>query len=199
MNRNTDREESIRWAQERLADYRTIILDTETTGLSEDAEIVQIAVVDTQGNTLMNTLVKPTISIPRDAESIHGISNAQVASAPTFDLVYRDLYRIVEGRTLLIYNADYDMRLIFQSLAPYGLTGTELITSFREIQCAMAWYSQWIGEWSEWFGNYKWQRLPAGDHSALGDCIATLKVLYQMAGMEWHEPHGSSSASTANR
>jgi DNA polymerase-3 subunit epsilon len=46
----------------------------------------------------------------------------------------------------------------------------------------MHWYSQWIGDWNDYHGNYKWQRLPGGDHSALGDCRATLAVLKQMAG-----------------
>lgn len=32
--------------------------------------------------------------------------------------------------------------------------------------------------------NYRWQRLPGGDHSALGDCWATLKVLQKMAESE---------------
>jgi len=202
MQRNTDREEAIRWAQERLADKNCLILDTETTGLGDNAEIVQIAVIDLAGTTLLNTLVRPTRPIPADATRIHGITNEQVAHAPTFDQVFDRFAVIATGKTVLIYNAAYDMRLIFQSLNPYvkqffhELNGIEFI---HEVQCVMAWYSQWIGDWSEWFGNYRWQKLPAGDHSALGDCIATLKVLYQMAGMEWHEPHGSSSASTVNR
>jgi len=32
--------------------------------------------------------------------------------------------------------------------------------------------------------NYRWQRLPGGDHSALSDCLATLKVLQAMAESE---------------
>jgi hypothetical protein len=29
---------------------------------------------------------------------------------------------------------------------------------------------------------YTWQKLPGGDHSALGDCLATLKVIKDMGG-----------------
>jgi DNA polymerase-3 subunit epsilon len=45
----------------------------------------------------------------------------------------------------------------------------------------MHWYAQFVGDWNEYHGNYKWQRLPGGDHSALGDCRATLAVLKEMA------------------
>ena len=34
-----------------------LTLDTETTGLGEDAEIVEITVIDCNGTPLMNTLV----------------------------------------------------------------------------------------------------------------------------------------------
>jgi DNA polymerase-3 subunit epsilon len=45
----------------------------------------------------------------------------------------------------------------------------------------MQWYSQWVGEWNDYHQDYKWQRLPGGDHSALGDCKATLEVIRRMA------------------
>ncbi|MEG4235921.1 hypothetical protein QUA40_28375 [Microcoleus sp. Pol11C3] len=40
-----------------------LILDTETTGL-DNAEIVEIAVINPLGEALLNTLVRPRISIP---------------------------------------------------------------------------------------------------------------------------------------
>jgi DNA polymerase III subunit epsilon len=48
-------------------------------------------------------------------------------------------------------------------------------------ECAMLAYSDWIGNWNEYHGNNRWQRLPGGDHTALGDCRATLKVLRKIA------------------
>jgi hypothetical protein len=45
----------------------------------------------------------------------------------------------------------------------------------------MDWYSQFIGDWNDYYGSYCWQKLPGGDHSALGDCIATLEIIKLMA------------------
>lgn len=52
-----------------------IILDTETTGLDNTAEIVEISVINDQGEVLLDTLIKPTKPIPGDATAIHGITN----------------------------------------------------------------------------------------------------------------------------
>jgi len=44
-----------------------VILDTETTGLYDDDEIVSIAIINSDGQTLLNQLVKPVRPIPADA------------------------------------------------------------------------------------------------------------------------------------
>ena len=61
-----------------------LILDAETTGLGEDAEIVEITIIDTTGKPLINTLVKPSTPIPAEATAIHGITNEMVRHAPTW-------------------------------------------------------------------------------------------------------------------
>ncbi len=42
-------------------------------------------------------------------------------------------------------------------------------------------YSDFVGEWNDYFGSNKWQKLPGGDHTALGDCLATLEVIKYIA------------------
>jgi len=67
-----------------------VILDTETTGLYE-AEIVQLAIINHEGETLLNTLVKPEhpekmmekSSKGICAYDIHGIHPDMLANAPT--------------------------------------------------------------------------------------------------------------------
>ncbi|MFE7243986.1 hypothetical protein [Streptomyces sp. NPDC057580] len=50
-------------------------------------------------------------------------------------------------------------------------------------------YSNWVGDWSGYWGNYSWQPLNGG-HRALGDCRAVLDRLRTMAkgrGFEFSE------------
>src|SRR5579862_3701990 len=72
-----------RWAAEVLADPAAVVLDTETTGLGEDY-IVEIAVLDTAGRTLLDTLVNAQVPIPAEASAIHGIEDQDVAGSPVF-------------------------------------------------------------------------------------------------------------------
>jgi len=164
------------WARRALGDTSAVILDTETTGLEYNAEIVQVAVIDMASRVLLDTLVKPTRPIPPDASRIHHITDAMVAAAPTFAELAPRLYHIIGGKRVLIYNASFDMRLLRQS-ATAANTHWPAMTA----DCVMEAYSAWVGDWSDYHGNYRWQRLPGGDHSALGDCRATLDVLRRMA------------------
>jgi len=175
----TDREKAAFWARSLLGRLDWVLLDTETTGISPYDEIVQIAVLAPDGEVLMDTLVHPTRSIPGEATFIHGITDADVIGAPSFPEIFPRLKEIIAGKTVIIYNAPFDVRLIRQTLAKHRLAAVGL--EEEQVECAMLQYSAWVGElWGD--GGYKWQKLRGGDHTALGDCRATLAVIKTMAG-----------------
>jgi DNA polymerase III subunit epsilon len=153
-----------------------VILDTETTGLGELDQAVQIAVLGMRGQVLINQNICPTVEISAGALAVHGLSKDTLASSPTFDLVFPEIQKVLDGKTVIIYNAPFDTRILDQSRRPYSLP--EISAQFV---CAMKQYSAYFGEWSEYYDEFKWQRLPAGDHSALGDCKAVLEILRLMA------------------
>lgn len=194
MSRKNDRQAAADWARKLLADT-FVILDTETTGLGGFDQVVQIAVIDTTGSPLLDTLVKPTRPIPAIARGIHGITDAMVESAPTFGDIFNALLMAVGGKRCVIYNADFDVRMLHQSEQLYqmerdpawaclDMDGWRALAVWED---AMHPYSEWVGDWSSYHGNYRWQRLSGGDHSALGDARACLAVLQRMAGIERKE------------
>ena len=73
-------------------DSDPLFLDTETTGLHDDAEIVDVAVIDITGRSVLSTLVRPAGVIPVAATRIHGITPEMVAGAPTMDMLWNELY-----------------------------------------------------------------------------------------------------------
>jgi DNA polymerase-3 subunit epsilon len=175
---DSDRERVVDWACDLLERKDWVILDTETTGTLEFDEIVQVAILSYDGKTLLDTLVRPTQPIPFDATAIHGITNDDVKDAPLFPEVYEKLEGIIHEKRLVIYNAQFDVRLIQQSLAKHNLLPFGLDLEY--VDCAMLMYSAWVGElWP--YGGYKWQKLESGDHTALGDCRATLELIKKMA------------------
>lgn len=167
------------WAQSILAQPdQYIILDTETTGLEYDDVVIEIAAIDLSGTELINTRVLPDceFSISRSASQIHGITKKQLQNAPTFRAVMQQLSAIATDKTILIYNAEYDTRLLAQTAMKEGWS-----IDLKNTSCVMLPYAEYIGEWSDYHGNYRFQKLPGGDHTAIGDCRATLKVIHKMA------------------
>jgi len=171
------------WAKDLLSTDPSwwVILDTETTGLGDSDQIVQVAAIDGAGNVLLdNVLIKPTIPISEGASRIHGITDESVKDAKTFPDVWKEIDAVIYGKLLIIYNAGFDIRLMQQSARAHG--------AFLEFPCdwndAMDQYAQWYGEWSDYHGSFRWQRLPNGDHTALGDCRAVLELIKKMAGEE---------------
>lgn len=164
------------------------ILDTETTGLDGQAEIVEISIIDQVGQVVFDSLVKPRQPIPVEATNIHGISNEMVADAPSWADIHAEVCRIVASKPLVIYNADYDLRLMSQTAALYGLPPVQP----AGVACAMLAYAEFWGDWNDYKGSYRWQRLTNAAaqqkvviegqaHRALADVKMTLGVIKAMA------------------
>lgn len=171
-----------------------LLLDTETTGLGDDAEVVELAVIDCAGAVLLDTLVRPSGPVPAEAAAIHGITDAMLADAPTWSEIHARFCDLVEGRQVVIYSREFDTRVITQTARRYGLPapqGFDLVLDPGRIHCAMQAYAEFRGEWSAEKGRYRWQKLSAAAqqqgvtvtnaHRALGDCLMTLGLVRAMA------------------
>jgi len=181
------------WARGHLASG-ALILDMETTGLStHHDEACEIAIIDTFGQVHFDMRIKPRKRIPQGAIDVHGITNEAVADAPAFEDVWWRIKRIIGGHQVLIYNSDYDARMLDAMCDRRGLPSVfhwarhpELPHARKRrqnVDCVMHAYAEYVGMWSYKRNSYRWHPLPAGDHSARGDCFATLKVIEQMAGV----------------
>ncbi len=144
------------WARDLLHRTDWLILDTETTGLNGDSEAIQIGVIAPDGTVMMNTLLRPSKPIPEDATRIHGITNAMVEDAPSFARVRDHLHWLFMDRLVVIYNAAYDVPILRTTARLAGVAPVEFQSA-----CAMLQYSTFVGEWNDYRGNYRWQRLPA--------------------------------------
>jgi DNA polymerase III subunit epsilon len=177
-----DKTEAAKWAADLLKREDWVILDTETTGLGGRAEIVQISLVNPKGEPILNTLVKPLGEIEPEARAVHGITADKCSEAPTWPEVFPKLCEAIAGKTVIIYNSEFDKRMIEQTCRAWKLDSFPLwYQSQTYLDCAMEMYSQWVGEWNSYHHTYRWQKLPGGDHSALGDVLATLEIIKEMA------------------
>jgi DNA polymerase-3 subunit epsilon len=86
-----------------------VFIDLETTGINVSTDrIVEISALKISPNgkeQWMTTRVNPEMPIPPRATTIHGISDSDVAEAPTFREIAKNLAAFMEGCDLAGYNA----------------------------------------------------------------------------------------------
>lgn len=157
---------------------RKIVYDVETTGLLFDEdEILQISIVDEEGNELINSYVKPYYMTDwPEAETIHGITKEMVENAPyAHQLIplVRDIF--YSANTWIAYNGNFDLAF----LKFWGIEVTEHI----KIEDVMFDFAPLYGEWNRFYESFKWQNLTKcaeffdykfSSHDSLEDVKATL-------------------------
>ena len=115
------RQEIIRWARGLLEDNDILIVDTDRTGLKVEDEIVQLAIVNLRGETLINTLLRPVTEVSDEALAVHGITGQELAGAPIFSDLYERARGLLRSHQLIAYNAEFDRRMLAQTCKRYGL------------------------------------------------------------------------------
>ena len=157
------------WANE-ILDSDALIIDTETTGLpnkTPNVEIIELAMLNTRGEVVFDSLFKPSIPIP-NAE-IHKITDKMVRKSPTIVEKWEEICNLMRGRTIVTYNAKFDREVFHTTSEVYDLT----LPDDCQWHCAMqAWWT---------FNDLPYTRLPDSQHRALGDARAALGLIQQMA------------------
>ena len=177
---NPDRVAAVEWARDLLVSRAFVIFDSETTGLSSPVDFVEIAVVGPTGETLFDSLLKPSCRIEPRARAVHGHSGNSLSGAPRFFEVYPDLLEVLYKRRVVVFNASYDRRVWDTVIRHLGARGA-LAGELPRWECAMRQYTRFVGEPAKRGRGYRPQKLPGGDHTALGDALATLRLIERMA------------------
>ena len=99
----------------RPATSRFVAVDIETTGLSNDDSIIEIAAVRFVGGQVEETycsLVRSKKVIPERVTRLTGITQSMIAEAPHPELVIREFVAFISNHRLVFHNAAFDMRFI---------------------------------------------------------------------------------------
>lgn len=90
-----------------------VILDVETTGMGRVDQVIEVCVLGSQGETLLDTLVQ--FDGENKAFHINGIEEEELLRAPPWTEISSVLSTIFSGVHVLTYNVDFDRRMIAQT------------------------------------------------------------------------------------
>jgi len=169
-----------------------VFFDLETTGVNIGTDkIVEIAVLKVfpNGNKESKTwLVNPEIEIPKEASDIHGITNEQVVTEPTFKELAPKVNELIAGCDLAGFNSNrFDIPLLAEELMRAGIDfdmnnrkaiDVQVIFHKKEQRTLSAGYQFYCGKELE------------GAHGAEADTNATYEIL--LAQLEKYDDIGSS-------
>ena len=160
-----------------LLDRRDVlILDTETTGHSRSAQIVEIALLDTRGAVRINSLVIPEGRRRIGASRIHGLSYRRLVEGgarPWSAVAPEVATALREAKTLVAWNSEFDVRMLRQTDERYGLPPT--LPASLHVRCAMIDYH---GDRFSLAGAVMDEGVDEGTaHRALSDCQSVLGVM----------------------
>lgn len=167
---------------------RILIADTETTGLDNDARVVEYAHIECtlQDNRLVErsrfeTLVQPGIAIPAQATKVHGITDKMVKDAPVIRDILPAALNVKKGEHIQVFGHNfpsYDMKLL-DGVYPKGI----------DIGCTLKAARVFIeapGHSLDKLREHLKLEKTGQAHSALADCLDTLQILNVMlADRDW--------------
>lgn len=122
--------ERAEWEQERRAAgaeaaswlaIEPVFWDTETTGLDDHAEIIEIAIVDRSGAILLDTFVKPSQPISEAASAVNGVRDDDVAGAPSWNDIAPQVAELLAGKLAIAHHVAFDDRMLRQTCVRYGV------------------------------------------------------------------------------
>ena len=101
-----------------------VVIDTETTGLSDSDRIVEIAAIAVDPETMQDvehfvTLLQPDQDT--GALSVHGISNDMVADQPRFADIAQEFAQFLHGRVLVAHNLNFDRGFLQREFEDAGI------------------------------------------------------------------------------
>jgi DNA polymerase-3 subunit epsilon len=166
-----------------------VIVDTETSEAGRAARLVEVAALAVRDGTVVGefqTLVNPEAHISSFVTTIHHITDAMVARAPTVGPALRELLSFIAGRPLVAHNAPFDRGVLARELQRAGLPRPE-VPMYCTLKLARRVFPDAPNHRLETLA--RWLKVPAmPSHRALADCRATLGVFNAVAA---RHPHGA--------
>ena len=105
---------------------KEVVLDTETTGLSvkDGHRIVEIGCIELKDliptKNKFHCYLNPERKVSEEAFKVHGYSDEFLSNQKKFSEVVDDFLKFIEGKKLVIHNAEFDISHLNNELKLIG-------------------------------------------------------------------------------
>jgi exodeoxyribonuclease X len=182
---------------------RLAVVDTETTGADEDDQVCELAIATLQIQdwsvegmlqqvaqpvALWSSLIRPTVPVKPEGRAAHHIGDAELAMAPTMrEYLETRGFPEFDGEVVMVaHNAQFDRRLLMQSLASAGVFDPADYLPLRDIctlQCSRHLWPdapKHTNQVMRYYLHLEVARLEMPPHRAAPDALVTSALVQRM-------------------
>lgn len=164
-----------------LPDVTFCVVDLETTGTGDNAQITEIGAIKVCGGHVegeFQTLVRPSGPIPASVQVLTGITDAMVRPAPPLDAVLPSWSEFSRGTVLVAHNARFDVSFLKRAYAEHDYSWenpavVDTLALARSVLPRDEIRNYKLGTLSQLF-----RTTTTPSHRALADARATVDVLH---------------------
>lgn len=152
-----------------------VMLDTETTGTTNQDEIIQLAIVNLDKEVVYKQYFKPSVKSSKGAYETHHISDAFLQDKPLWKDCWAEIEALLQDKIILIQNAKFDIEKIQQTCAKYHLQGTTVF----QVKDTIPYFYQMVGVkgLKKVMTVLEIEHDDSKLHDAVEDCVKTIECL----------------------
>ena len=159
-----------------------VVIDTETTGMTANDEVIELAVVDMDGTVLYDSTFCPITEVNPFAASVNNLTNDCLCSSPKFTDEWDKIKSFIGNKKILAHNTKFDQRIIKQTLEKYNIDSSVVDSLFADCYDSVNIAKKHLDLQSYSLENIAHslgiKRIES--HRAADDCIMTLEVLTRL-------------------
>jgi DNA polymerase-3 subunit epsilon len=171
---------------------REIVLDTETTGFdpAEGHRLVEIGCVELENHLptgrVFHTYLNPMRDVPSDAVRVHGLTTEFLKNHPLFTEKVGEFMEFIAGGTLVIHNAEFDIKFLNAELKACGFKPLNLASVIDTLHMARQKFPGQPANLDALCRRFKIDNTARKFHGALLDSELLAEVYLEMMGGRQH-------------
>jgi DNA polymerase-3 subunit epsilon len=167
---------------------RSVLLDTETTGLDPALghRVIEVAAIEL-GNDLptgqyFHRLLNPGRPVPPEATAVHGFTDADLAGKPLFPEVMPELLAFLGVDPIVAHNAPFDFAFLNAELALCGAAPLDRARMIDTLVLAKSLFPGLPNTLDALCRRFAIDLSERGTHNALLDCRLLAAVYLELTG-----------------